>query len=216
MKITTFNLIADWGEYDVIHERDNRLAADWNWVCAFHKGLKQGKEIFIRYNGKKVQLNMDILMDMATMIVRERLGRGFDFHPQNMNAGPLELYNEILDQMDKESLLFQEEITEDRLDELVLPGSITELSDDELEALRRKIHTVWEEKGSEKDDEDAINRNIIVNNELTRRGRDITNEDELDKICKEWTKIAVHMFENRSLLHAIYGAEMKTTKKAKT
>lgn len=216
MKITTFNLIADWGKYDVMKQEDNQLAEDWQYVCAFYKGVKQDKEIFITYDGQKVQLNMEMLMSMATMIVREGLGRGLDFHPRNMGQGTLELYNEILDQMDKESLLFQEEITEDRLDELVLPGNITELSDDELEALRRKVHTVWETNGSEKDDESAINRNIIVNNEFTRRGRDISNEDELDKICKEWTKIAVHMFENRSLLHAIYGTEMKITKKAKT
>lgn len=208
MKITAFNLIADWGKYDIMHEQDNRVIDDWRWVCAFYKGLKQGKEIFITYNGKELKLVMEMLMDMATMIVREGLGRELDFHPRNMGRDSLELYNEILDMMHKETDL-EEEITEDRLDELVLPGNITELSDDELDALRRKIHTVWKENGSVKDDENAINRNIIVNNEFTRRGREISDRDELDKICEEWTKIAVHMFEKRSLLHAIYGTEMK-------
>lgn len=210
MKITAFDLIADWRKYDVMKEQDDRLVDGWNLVCAFYKGLKQGKEIFITYDGKKVQLNMEMLMDMAGMIVREGLGRGLDFHPRNMGRDSLELYNEVLDKMDKDTRL-EEEITEDRLDELVLPGTITELSDDELDALRRTIHTVWEENGSRKDDEDAINRNIIVNNEFTRRGREIPDEDELDKICQEWTKIAVHMFENGSLLHAIYGIDMEPT-----
>lgn len=206
MKITAFDLIADWGKYDVMHEQDDRLADDWHLIGAFYKGLKQGKEIFITYDGKKLQLTMEMLMDMASMIVREGLGRGLDFHPRNMGRDSLELYNEVLDKMDKETYL-EEEITEGRLDELILPGTITELSDDELDALRRKIHTVWKENGSKKDDEDAINRNIIVNNEFIRRGREIPDEDELDKICQEWTKIAVHMFENGSLLHVIYGVE---------
>jgi len=209
VKITAFNLIADWGKYDVMKQRDDKLPDDWNWICAFYKGVKQDKEIFITYDGKEVQLNMAMLMSMATMIVREGLGRGLDFHPPNMGRDSLELYNEVLNKMHKETDL-EEEITEDRLDELVLPGSITELSDDELDALRRKIHTVWEERGSVKDDEDAINRNIIVNNEFTRRGREIPDKDKLDKICQEWTKIAVHMFENGSLLHVIYGIEKST------
>jgi len=194
LKITAFDLIADWGKYDVRERRDDQLSKEWNWICAFYKGLKQGMEIFITYNGKKVELNLEMLMSMATMIVREGLGRGLDFHPRNMGRDALELYNEVLDKMDKGTHL-EEQITEGRLDELVLPGMITELGDDELDALRRKIHTVWEEKGSEKDDEDAINRNIIVNNEFIRRGREIPDQDELDKICEEWTKIAVHMIE---------------------
>lgn len=209
MKITAFNLIADWGKYDVIKEQDDQLVDAWNWVGAFYKGLKQGKEIFVIYNGNKLKLVIEMLMSMASMIVREGLGRGLDFHPRNMGRDSLELYNEVLDKMDKETYL-AEDITEDRLDELVLPGTITELSPDELDALRRKIHTVWKENGSEKNDEDAINRNIIVNNEFTRRGREIPDKDKLDKICQEWTKIAVHMFENGSLLHVIYGIEKST------
>jgi len=194
LKITAFNLIADWAKYDVMKQEDDRLFGDWQYVCAFYKAVKQDKEILITYDGKKIQLNMEMLMSMATMIVREGLGRGLDFHPRNMGRGALELYNEVLHKMDKGTRL-EEQITEGRLDELVLPGMITELGDDELDALRRKIHTVWKENGSEKDDEDAINRNIIVNNEFIRRGREIPDQDELDKICEEWTKIAVHMIE---------------------
>lgn len=123
MKITALDLIADWAKYDAKKERDERLADDWRWVCNFYKALKEGKEVFITYEGKKTKLTMEMLLDMATNIVKERLDRGFEFHPGNMESHSLELYNKILDRMGKEA----------------------RLSNDELEALYGKIHTVLKE-----------------------------------------------------------------------
>ncbi len=90
-------------------------------------------------------------------------------------------------------IYLQEDESIEELD--ISPDEITTLGDDELETLRKKIHTLWKERGSKDNDESAINANIIINNEFRRRELKIPDKDKLDEISSKFRKEAVTMGE---------------------
>ncbi len=109
MRITLFNLIEDWAKYNPPKESSERLADDWRFCTAYYKSLSDGKKINITYEGKKKPLTMEMLFDMATKIVKERIKRKFVFHPREMKPKSLEFYSKIIQRLQKEGFIKLEE-----------------------------------------------------------------------------------------------------------
>lgn len=195
LRITLFNLIEDWAKYNPPKESSERLADDWRFCTAYYKAISDGKEIIITYQGKKKSLTMEMLFDMATKIVKERIKREFVFHPREMKPKSLEFYSKIVERLEKEGFIKLEE-EDESIEELdISPDEITSLGTDELIALRKKIHILWEERGSRDNDESSVNANIIITNEFKRRQLEIPNKDKLDEISSKFRKEAVTMEE---------------------
>jgi len=192
LRVTIVDLIQDWAKYDAAKESSERLADDWRFCTAFYKGLRQEKEIFVTYDGKKKQLTMYMLLDMAIEIVKERLKRGFKFHPEDMKPMSEELYNQVMERLPKKWQGDEDDIKrvlEGGLD----PEDLSTMSDDDLLELRKIIHEDWKKRGSKKTDEGSIDLNLMINHEIERRGLKIPDQDKLDEVTKKFEHTAMRL-----------------------
>ncbi|GAI57983.1 unnamed protein product, partial [marine sediment metagenome] len=112
-----------------------------------------------------------------------------------MKPKSLEFYSKIIERLKKEGFI-KLEGEDESIEELdISPDEITSLGTDELLALRKKIHILWEERGSKDNDEAAVNANIIITNEFNRRQLKIPDKDKLDEISSKFKKKAITMEE---------------------
>ena len=85
-----------------------------------------------------------------------------------------------------------EENQENPFDVLDLtPDNISSMSDAELDELRKAVHEIWQTRGSDENDDLAINASIIINNEYIRRERELPEKDKLDEVTEEFDKAAI-------------------------
>jgi len=71
------------------------------------------------------------------------------------------------------------------------PENISSISDEELDELRKAIHDIWQNRGSDENDEQAINASIIINNEYKLRDRELPDKDKLDEITEKFEKTEI-------------------------